>query len=93
MSLLGRPIKPRYVLELFSDRTIHVAVIRKFGTQRKGKGASQHLTGIKEHTGHVITLGCLSVVASRKNRPICSEAVELKYYFLTQYYVWTQNIL
>jgi len=57
---------------------MHVAVIRKFGTQRKGKGARQHLTGIKEHTGYVITLGCLSVVASRKNRPICSEAVELE---------------
>jgi hypothetical protein len=56
---------------------MHVAVIRKFGTQRKGKGACQHLTGIKEHTGHIITLGYLLVVASRKNGPSCSEAVEL----------------
>jgi hypothetical protein len=56
---------------------MHVAVIRKFGRQSKGKGACQHLTGIKENTGHIITLICLSVVASRKKRPICSEAVEL----------------
>jgi len=56
---------------------MHVAVIRKFGTQRKRKGACQHLTDIKERTGHIMTLGFLSVVASRKKRPICTEAVEL----------------
>jgi hypothetical protein len=34
------------------------------------------LAGVKKRTGHNITLGCLSVVTSRKKRCIYSEAVE-----------------
>jgi hypothetical protein len=41
---------------------------------RKGEGTCQYLTGIKEHTGHIIILGCLSVISSGNNR---IEAIEL----------------